>query len=120
MATQTIIVPPRFRRAKAFRLIRFGKSWVLKIEIAPRAGRDLISVRRYIAKDNPAAAGRTLLRIRRAVDNLSLILELERPWEGGSTRGLSVASVSYRVKDDVISVLTVWHTSRLLPKLDSE
>ena len=112
------------RRAKAFRLSRFGESWALKIEISPRARRDLISIRRYIAKDNPAAADRTLQRIRRAVDNLALIPELGRPWEGGPTRALSVAGVPYRVhyriKDDVISVLTVWHTSRLGPTLDSE
>ena len=96
----------------------------MKIELSPRARRDLLSIRRYISKDNPAAADQTLRRIRRAVDQLALIPELGRPWQDGPTRALSIAGIPYRVhymiKGDVISVLTIWHTSRRAPTLDAE
>jgi len=96
----------------------------LKVSFTPLALADLKSIHRFIALDNPDAATRTVIRIRRAVQNLETFPELGRPWEGGPTRALSIAGipyrVHYRVRGDALQILRIYHTARMPPLLQSE
>lgn len=93
----------------------------MKVSFTPLALTDLRAIHDYIAADNLAAASRTLGRIRRAVSSLETFPELGRPWEGGPTRALSLAGipyrVHYRVREDELQILRVYHTARMPPDL---
>lgn len=96
----------------------------MKIVFAPLAHADLRAIHNYIAADNPAAAKRTLARIRRAVESLATFPELGRAWEGGPTRALSIAGIPYRihyrVREDDLQILRVCHTARMPPDVSSD
>lgn len=91
----------------------------MKVVFTPLALADLRAIHDYIADDNPPAAGRTIARIRRAVESLETFPELGRAWEGGPTRALSIAGipyrVHYRVREDELQILRVYHTARMPP-----
>lgn len=96
----------------------------MKVFLAPRARADLRAIHHYIAADNPPAAKRTLARIRRAVESLATFPELGRAWEGGPTRALSIAGIPYRihyrVREDELEILRVFHTARLPPDVSGD
>jgi toxin ParE1/3/4 len=73
----------------------------------------------YIAEDNPAAAGRLVQRIMRAVDLLAENPAMGRPGRVSGTRELIVAStpyiVPYRVRANAAEILRVFHASRKWP-----
>lgn len=96
----------------------------MKVFLAPRARADLRAIHDYIAADNPPAAKRTLARIRRAVESLATFPELGRAWEGGPTRALSIAGIPYRihyrVREDELEILRVFHTARLPPDVSGD
>lgn len=96
----------------------------MKIVLAPRARADLRAIHDFIAADNRPAAQRTLSRIRRTVESLQTFPELGRPWEGGPTRALSIAGVPYRihyrVREEVLQILRVFHTARMPPEFDTD
>jgi len=95
----------------------------VKAVFTPLALADLRAIHDYIAEDNEPAAGRTIARIRRAVESLETFPELGRAWEGGPTRALSIAGapyrVHYRVREDELQILRVYHTARIPPDFSS-
>ena len=74
----------------------------------------------YIARDNPAAAARVVLRILSAVELLKQNPAIGRPGRVAGTRELVVTEtpyvVPYRVREDVVEVLRVFHGARRWPK----
>ena len=74
----------------------------------------------YIAEDDPAAAGRVVQRIFRAVDLLGKNPAMGRPGRVAGTRELVVAEtpyiVPYRVRGEVVEILRVFHAARKWPK----
>jgi len=74
----------------------------------------------YIAEDNPAAAGRVVLRILRAVDLLKKNSALGRAGRVAGTRELVVAGtpyiVPYRVRGEALEILRVFHAARKWPE----
>ena len=81
--------------------------------------RDLDEVEAYIARDNPAAAAEVALNIARAVSLLQEQPGLGRAGRVSGTRELVIPDspfiVPYRVKDNIVQVLRVYHASRRWP-----
>jgi toxin ParE1/3/4 len=73
----------------------------------------------YIAEDDPAAAGRVVLRIFRAAELLKKNPAMGRAGRVTGTRELVVAEtpyiVPYRVRGDVVEILRVFHAARKWP-----
>jgi toxin ParE1/3/4 len=73
----------------------------------------------YIAEDNPAAAGRVVQRILRAVDLLKENPAMGRPGRVAGTRELVVPEapylVPYQVRGEVVEILRVFHAARKWP-----
>jgi toxin ParE1/3/4 len=73
-----------------------------------------------IAADDPAAAGRVVLRILRAVDLLKKNPALGRAGRVAGTRELVVAGtpyiVPYRVRGEALEILRVFHAARRWPE----
>jgi len=83
------------------------------------AARDLEAIGDYIARRNPGAARRTVQRIRARTRTLIVHPYLGRPGRVTGTRELVVTStpfiVAYRVVDDRIEILAVFHGARVWP-----
>jgi len=87
---------------------------------SPEALEDLSSLREYIAQDDPVAARRIALRIIRAVEELLRANpELGRSGRVSGTRELVVGKtpyiVPYRVRDNSLQILRVYHSSQSWP-----
>jgi toxin ParE1/3/4 len=82
---------------------------------------DLDAQFEQIAKDNPPAAFRTVLRIRRTVDLLESHTAIGRSGRVSGTRELVISGtpyiVPYRVRAGEIEVLRVFHAARKWPIL---
>jgi toxin ParE1/3/4 len=80
---------------------------------------DLSAEFEHIAKDNPSAASRTVLRIRRTVELLETHTAIGRPGRVPGTRELVIPGtpyiVPYRVRTGEIQVLRVFHAARRWP-----
>jgi toxin ParE1/3/4 len=80
------------------------------------AVRDLEAIGDYIASQNPSAAQRIIPRIRARI---RILPYLGRPGGVTNTRELVVTStpfiVAYRVVDDRIEILAVFHGARMWP-----
>jgi len=74
----------------------------------------------HIATDDPAAARLVVTRVLEAVQALATQPALGRPGRVPGTRELVVLKtryiVPYRVRDDAIEILRVFHTSRRPPR----
>jgi toxin ParE1/3/4 len=74
----------------------------------------------HIAEDNPAAAGRVVQKILRAVDLLKQNPALGRAGRVAGTRELVVTDtpyiVPYRVRGDAVEILRVFHAARKWPE----
>ena len=74
----------------------------------------------YITEDNPAAAGRVVQKILRAVDLLKKNPAIGRAGRVAGTRELVVPGtpyiVPYRVRGEVLEVLRVFHAARKWPE----
>jgi toxin ParE1/3/4 len=91
------------------------------IEWSPQAADDLASLRAYIAEDDPAAARRVVLQIVRSVEELLAGQpQMGRPGRVPGTRELVVPRTSYvvpyRIRDNRIQVLRVYHGARRWPE----
>lgn len=87
---------------------------------SPEAVADLLSLRAYLAQENPAAAQKILDRIRQHIS--SLLPEnphIGRPGRALGTRELVITRtpyvVPYRVSENVIQILGVYHGARRWP-----
>jgi len=73
----------------------------------------------FIAADNPAAAGRVVQRILRAVDLLKKNPALGRVGRVAGTRELIVADtpyiIPYRVRGEAVEILRIFHAARKWP-----
>lgn len=93
----------------------------MKVEISARAEADLRQIQAFIAYDNIESARRVLSALRMEIDLLGEQPRRGRLWEGGPTFVKSVPRYRYRIHYDVnyetdtVTILTVWHTSRLPP-----
>jgi toxin ParE1/3/4 len=87
---------------------------------SPEAIDDLISLRAYVADDNPAAARKVVLHI---VQNIEQLLsdnpQMGRPGRVPGTRELVIPMtpfiVPYRLKRNIIQILRVYHGARRWP-----
>lgn len=87
----------------------------------PRALRDLNTIRRYIARDNPEAARRWIAKLERKASLAAdaplagrVVPELDR--EDVRETFLRSYRIVYRVLPDELHVLTVFEGHRLLPE----
>ena len=92
----------------------------LHIHWTRRALRRLDQIGEYIARDNPAAAGRVVSRILLLVDRLAYTPLIGRPGRINQTRELVVPNypyiVAYRVTATSVDILTVLHTAQKWPE----
>jgi len=92
----------------------------MKLKWTETATRDLLSIRRYIAEDNPTAAQNWIARLRSRAGNT-----VHAPLAGRKVPEVSRDDVRegiegnyrivYQVHNDHISVLTVFEAHRILP-----
>ncbi len=92
----------------------------MKLKWSETASRDLLSIRRYIAEDNPTAANNWIVRLRTRARNA-----VHAPLAGRKVPEFSRDDVReviegnyrivYQVHNDHISVLTVFEAHRLIP-----
>jgi toxin ParE1/3/4 len=92
----------------------------MNIKWSKEALKDLQSLHRYIAKDNPFAAEKTAMAVVMAVETiLPVNPEIGRPGRVIGTRELVIKNtpyiVPYRIKLGVIQVLRVYHGARKWP-----
>jgi toxin ParE1/3/4 len=93
----------------------------MRLRWSPRAIDDLREIRRYIGRENPAAAKQVADRIKQVVRLLPDHPEIGRPGRVPGTRELVVTGTRYIVPyaviaRDRIELLAVMHTSRKWPK----
>ena len=91
----------------------------MRIKWTERAIADLEHVEAYITQDNPQAAVNAVLKI---IDTISLLKEQPGLGRAGRIPGakeLVIPNmpyiVPYRVKDDTVQILRVYHSSRIWP-----
>jgi toxin ParE1/3/4 len=92
----------------------------MNIVWSPEAIEDLVSLRAYIAEDNPVAARRLVLRI---IQVIELVLpdnpHSGRPGRVPGTRELIIPRtpyvVPYRVQRDTLQILRIYHSARRWP-----
>jgi toxin ParE1/3/4 len=93
----------------------------MTLQWSPESIYDLIALRAHIAEDNPAAAKRVALHILYCVEHLlSENPELGHPGRVPGTRELVIPKtpfvVPYRVRDNVLEILRVYHHARRWPE----
>jgi plasmid stabilization system protein ParE len=92
----------------------------LRVKWLKAALLDLDAAEAYIAQDDPAIAAEVVLRIVKAVSLLKEQPGIGRAGRLPSTKELVVPQtpdiVPYRVKDDVVQILRVYHSSRKWPE----
>jgi toxin ParE1/3/4 len=90
-----------------------------RFEYAARYFRRLEDIHEYISQQNSAAAARMVQRIRASVERLATSPGLGRPGRVTGTRELVIAGtpyiVPYRVKADIIQIITVLHGAQRWP-----
>lgn len=91
----------------------------MKIRLANAAMRDLRDARTFIASDDAAAADGVIRKLQKAVDLIGERPAIGRPTLQQAVREWSVPGlpylIPYRIQDEVIEVLRIWHTSRKRP-----
>jgi toxin ParE1/3/4 len=92
----------------------------VRVVLTSLALTDLDEVERFVARDGPAAAIDTVLRLLAAIELLALHPEAGRPGRVPGTRELVVTStpygMPYRVRDNAVEVLRVLHGRRRWPE----
>lgn len=92
----------------------------MRVRWLKRALRDLDEAEAYIAQDDPQVAAGVVLRIVLAVSLLKEQPGIGRSGRVPGTKELIVPNtpfiVPYRVKDDTVQILRVYHSSRKWPE----
>lgn len=92
----------------------------MKLRYTPRAKLDLAEIHDYIAQENPQAARRVILLIRKAAELLTQNPQVGRIGRVAGTHELTVARfpfmLAYRIASEEIQILAVVHTARLWPE----
>jgi toxin ParE1/3/4 len=91
------------------------------VDWSQRAADDLASLRAYIAEDDPIAAQRVVLHIIHSIEDLLTGQpQMGRPGRVPGTRELVIPTtpyiVPYRVRNNRIQVLRVYHGARRWPE----
>ncbi len=85
-----------------------------------RALKNLDDEAEYIARDNPQAAARIVERIAASIDRLATHPASGRPGRVPGTRELVISGtpyvVPYRVRDETVQILRVFHAARKWPE----
>ena len=95
----------------------------MKVVFTRRTERRLQQIRRHIAADDPAAAGRVIERIVASAEMPATRPRLGWPWQGGPTRAPRVPGLPYRLHYRIdaaaerIEVVTVAHLRQLPPRI---
>lgn len=88
----------------------------MRVRWLEKALRDLDEAEAYIAQDDPQAADGVILRIVRAVSHLKEQPGIGRAGRVPGTKELIVPKtpfiVPYRVRDDTVQILRVYHSAR--------
>ena len=88
----------------------------MRIRWTERASRNLDLIEAYISQDSPSAALNTVIDIIAAVEQLRDFRAMGRPGRVTGTRELVIHGkpyiVPYRIKENIIEILSVFHTSR--------
>lgn len=91
----------------------------MRVEWLRAAMRDLDAETTRLAQEDPEQGARTYDRVRSRVEELAQFAHAGRPGRVSGTRELVFTElpyiVPYRVRDDVVQVLRVFHTSRKPP-----
>ena len=98
---------------------------MIRIEWSEEAISHLAQIHSYIAADSEQHAGRFILKLMRAVDNLSTFPDIGRHVPGVKDRSVREIIVPpyrvvYQVHGDAISVAAVVHSSRDLSTLPQD
>jgi toxin ParE1/3/4 len=93
----------------------------MKLIWSPEALQDLGDIRAFIGQDNPGAAKNIIARIVTLVsEQLPANPEIGRTGRVAGTRELVIANtpfvVPYRIRDDHIDILRVYHAARMWPE----
>lgn len=92
----------------------------MKLRWTAPALRDLEEIGDYIAKDNPAAASRSVTAILDQADLLTTQPHIGRPGRVAETRELVIAGTPYiapyRVRGEDVQILAVLHGARRWPQ----
>lgn len=92
----------------------------MKIKWTGDAISDLIEIRRYIAQDSPRAANAVAMHIKRTVQLLSDQPNIGKLGRTNGTREIVISGlpyiIPYRVKNNVVQILRVFHGARLWPE----
>ncbi len=92
----------------------------MQIKWTSSARVDLDNEISYLAREDKAIAVKAYASIRKQVDALALLPQKGRPGRVFGTRELVIQGYSYiipyRVKENIIEILSVFHTKRQLPK----
>lgn len=91
----------------------------MRVRWLRQAVTNLTSEAEYIARDNPDAAVRTVAKIIRSAEALKRFPSMGRPGRVAGTRELVITGtpyvVPYRIRDNGIELLRVFHASRKWP-----
>jgi toxin ParE1/3/4 len=91
----------------------------MQVKWLRKALRNLEQAHAYIAKDDPEAAIRTVLKIQVAVDRLAQFPLMGRVGRVEGTRELATINTAYfliyGLKENTVEILRVLHTSRRYP-----
>lgn len=92
----------------------------MMLRYTPRAKLDLAEIHDYITQENPQAARRVILLIRKAAETLAQNPQIGRLGRIAGTRELTVGRfpfmLAYRIESEEIQVLSVVHTARSWPE----
>jgi len=92
----------------------------VRVRWLKRALKNLDDEAEYIARDNPQAAARIVERIAASIDRLATHPASGRPGRVPGTRELVISGtpyvVPYRVRDETVQILRVFHAARKWPE----
>jgi toxin ParE1/3/4 len=93
---------------------------IVRVKWLRRALSDLDAEVRYIAQDNPELAVQIYAYVRERVAGLETFPESGRPGRVFGTRELVIGRYSYlvpyRIKNETVEILRIFHARRKLPK----
>ena len=88
----------------------------MNVRYKVRALRQLEQIHGHVAKDDPAAASRTVARIVQSIKRLSRFPWSARPGVVSGTRVLVVPGLPYvainRVRNEYVDIIAILHTAR--------
>lgn len=91
----------------------------MQIRWTPDAADDLIQIAEYLKEHHPGDAESTVRDLNAAIQTLQTFPRLGRPGREDGTREFVLSRLPYvavyRVRDDAVEVLRIWHAARNRP-----